>query len=287
MRSTRAAIAAAVLVLILAAPAGAVPLAGGTGSILLLGGSAGAANWTLGGEPCRLIDVARVHTASPVGLLQACPGVRPGAIVESDTGQCTFNFVYGGSDGRTYIGTAGHCILPGDGEQSWAPGAGPEARDASGARIGEFAYAVLQDPKDFSLIRVDAGVPVNPQMCHFGGPTGINSATTSATTVLHHFGQGVGVNLLVPGRSAVALGMPDPDHVYALGTVVFGDSGSGIISSDGRAVGVIVTTGVHIASLGTAGVDAGLMGVTRLAPQLARAAAVTGVGYSIVTAPAL
>ncbi|MEX2459045.1 MAG: hypothetical protein WD770_08680 [Actinomycetota bacterium] len=275
MRSMRLALVALVFVLALGAPAGALPL---------IGGQSPATSWTLGGQACDLIEV---RTAAPIGVALSCPGVRPGAIVESDAGQCTFNFVFNGSDGRSYIGTAGHCILPGDGEQSWAPGTGPEARDASGARVGEFAYAVLQDPKDFSLIRLDPGVPVNPQMCHFGGPTGINSATTSATTVLHHFGQGLGVGLLVPGRSAVAVGMPDPDHVFAMGAVVPGDSGSGIISSDGRAVGVIVTTGVHIASLGTSGVDAGLMGVTRLAPQLARANQVTGVSYSIVTAPAL
>ena len=226
MRSTRlarhAALAAVALVLLfLGSPATAGPL---------IGTEPSSAQWTLGGATCRLIEVPKVQTAAPVAVATSCPGVRPGAIVDSDTGQCTFNFVFSGSDGRTYIGTAGHCILPSDGEQSWAPGTGPEARDSTGARIGEFAYAVLQDPKDFSLIRVDAGVPVNPQMCHFGGPTGINSDITSATTTLHHFGQGLGVGLIVPGRSALALGMPDPDHVYALGAVVPGDSGSGIIS---------------------------------------------------------
>jgi SAM-dependent MidA family methyltransferase len=43
----------------------------------------------------------------------------------------------------------------------------------NGNRIGEFAYAILQDPKDFALIRLDPGVAANPQMCHFGGPTGV------------------------------------------------------------------------------------------------------------------
>jgi hypothetical protein len=262
------------------APASALPLGG-------LGLGPGAGNWSLAGESCRLIETPTVRTATPVAVLGSCPGVRPGAIVESDAGQCTFNFVYAGTDGQTYMGTAGHCILGDDGETSWAPGSGPEARDGAGNRIGEFAYAVLEDPKDFSLIRVDAGVPVDPQMCHFGGPTGVNSDMPSGPVVLQHFGNGIGLGLVVPGRSAVALGMPDPDHVFAEGVVVPGDSGSGITSSDGRAVGVIVTTGIHIAGLGTSGIDAGLMGVTRLAPQLARATQVTGVGYSIVTAPPL
>jgi hypothetical protein len=173
------------------------------------------------------------------------------------------------------------------GEQTWAAGSGPVARDGEGNRIGEFAYAILQDPKDFALIRLDPGVAANPQMCHFGGPTGVNSDQGADPVVLQHFGQGLGVGSVVPGRSALAIGMPDPDHVYAQGAVVPGDSGSGIISDDGRAVGVIVTTGIHSSSIGSSGVDAGLMGITRLAPQVARAQQVTGVSYSLQTAAQL
>jgi hypothetical protein len=69
--------------------------------------------------------------------------------------------------------------------------------------------------------------------------------------------------------------------------VVPGDSGSGIISADGRAVGVIVTTGIHSESIGTDGVDAGTMGITRLAPQVARAGQFTGVTYTLQQAPTL
>jgi hypothetical protein len=256
---------------------------------LLGGGKSTAGDWTLGGVPCQLIPVP---AASPVGT-GTCPGVRPGAIVESDAGQCTFNFAFQGSDGSNYIGTAGHCILGSDpfggdaGEQTWAAGSGPVARDGDGNRIGEFAYAILQDPKDFALIRVDSGVAVNPQMCHFGGPTGVNSDQGADPVVLHHFGNGVGVGAVLPARSALALGTPHPDHVYAEGAVVPGDSGSGIISDDGRAVGVIVTTGIHSESIGSDGVDAGTMGVTRLAPQVARAQQVTGVTYTLQTAPTL
>lgn len=240
--------------------------------------------WTLGGAPCELIAVP---AASPIGTPTSCGGVRPGAPVESDTGLCTFNFLFTGGDGRRYMGTAGHCILAADGERTWAPGSGPEARDGAGNRVGEFAYAVLQDPKDFALIRLDAGVPASPQMCHFGGPTGINTSTGSETTVLHHYGQGVGVSLAVPARSAVAQGTPDPDHVYAAGAVVPGDSGSGIIDAAGDAVGVIVTTGLHTASIGTGGIDAGTVGVTRLQPQLDRAESMLGTTLTLQTAPTL
>ena len=265
---------------------GAVPVQAG---LLDLIGPSSSSNWTLGGVPCTLIPVP---VAAPFGT-GTCPGVRPGAIVRSDVGQCTLNFLFMGSDGSRYIGTAGHCILGtspfgGDvGEMAWAPGTGPEARDSGGNRIGEFAYAILQDPKDFSLIRLDPQVEANAGMCHFGGPTAVNDDQPGLLqpVVLNWFGNGVGVGAVVPARSALAAGMPDPDHVFAQGVAVPGDSGSGVISSDGRAVGVLVTVGVHTASLGFGGLDAGTIGMTRLTPQVERAQAVLGVNLELQLAP--
>ncbi len=245
------------------------------------------ANWTLGGVPCELIPVP---AAAPFGT-GTCPGVRPGAIVLTDVGQCTLNFLFQGSDGSRYIGTAGHCILGtspigGDvGEMAWAPGTGPVARDAGGNPIGEFAYAILQDPKDFSLIRLDPLVEASADMCHFGGPTTVNDDRPDITqpVVLNWYGNGIVVGTLLPARSALAAGMPDPDHVFADGAAAPGDSGSGIISSDGRAVGVVVTLGVQI---GTS-FDSGVIGITRLTPQVERAQQVLGVDLALQTAPTL
>src|SRR3989475_5386436 len=177
--------------------------------------------WTLGGVPCTLIPVP---AAAPLGT-GTCPGVRPGAIVRSDVGQCTLNFLFLGSDGASYIGTAGHCILGtspfgGDvGEMSWVPGTGPEARDDGGNRIGEFAYAILQDPKDFSLIRLDPLVEASAAMCHFGGPTAGNDHNPRLTEprVLNWFGNGVGAGAVVPARSAVAAGVPRPGPALCSG----------------------------------------------------------------------
>jgi hypothetical protein len=246
-------------------------------------------SWTLGGVPCALIPVP---AAAPVGI-GTCPGVRPGGIVVSDKGQCTLNFLFLGSDGTRYIGTAGHCILGdspfgGDaGEMAWATGTGPEARDGSGARIGEFAYAILRDPKDFSLIRLDPQVQANAGMCHFGGPTATNDDRPGLTqpVVLNWFGNGVVVGAVLPARSALVAGMPSPDHVFAQGAAAPGDSGSGVISSDGRAVVVLVTVGVHTASIGSGGLDAGMIGITRLTPQVERAQQVLGVNLDLQKAP--
>jgi hypothetical protein len=82
------------------------------------------------------------------------------------------------------------------------------ARDGAGAAIGRFAYAILQDPKDFALIELDAGVPLNAQMCHFGGPTGLNSDQPADPVVLHHYGNGIALGTVLPARTGVALGMP-------------------------------------------------------------------------------
>lgn len=233
--------------------------------------SAGA--FTIGGQRCNLIEVP---AATPVGIT-SCPGVRPGALVESEVGVCTLNFLFTGADGRRYIGTAGHCIVGegpsgGDaGERTWAPGTGPVARDSEGNRIGEFSYAVLEDPKDFALIRLDPGVPASPDMCHFGGPTGTNADRAAGPVVLHHYGNGIVVGTVLPARSGLAFGMPAPDHVLATAVAVPGDSGSGVISSDGRAVGVLVALGVGLGAIGTDGVDLGPVIMTRIAPQEARA----------------
>jgi hypothetical protein len=252
--------------------------------------SAAKSDFTLGGQPCKLIPVP---AAAPVGT-GTCPGVRPGAVVNSQKGSCTMNFLFTGSDGRRYIGTAGHCILGESalggedaGEQSWAAGTGPEATDGEGNRIGEFAYAVLQDPKDFALVRLDENVAASPQMCHFGGPTGVNASLSSSPTVLHHFGNGLVLGSVLPARTHLALSMPSPDHVFALGAALPGDSGAGVISSDGRAIGVLVTVGVHTGGIGTGGLDAGAIGITRVAPQEARAEQVLGTTLDLQTAAAL
>lgn len=254
--------------------------------ILALGAPTQAGAFTVGGEPCKLIEVPTA--AAPLGA-GSCPGVRPGAVVESEVGQCTMNFLFGGADGRRYMGTAGHCILgegslggQDAGERTWAPGSGPVARDAHGNRIGEFAYAVLSDPKDFALIRLDPGVPASAQMCHFGGPTGVNSDRGSAPVVLNHYGAGILVGEVLPARSALALGMPSADELLAHGVASPGDSGGPIRSADGRAVGVVVAVGVALR-----GGQAGPMIVTRLAPQEARAEQVLGTTLTLQTAAAL
>jgi len=272
-------------------------------------------NFVLGGMPCSLIPVPSANDPAPVGAGQ-CSGVRPGARVLSSVGDCTMNFLFRASDGTRYIGTAGHCAdlgpettfedsdNAGNGriERIWPWGNGPVAKDVGGQRIGEFVYAIVYAPKDFALIRLDPGVEASPEMCHFGTPRGVYSTTdaTAAAVFLRYYGNGAGVSDVAPARTAVALGTPNPDHVFAAGLALPGDSGAGVMTADGLAVGVLVTTGVSGLSLerdrnriptpsdlpeaNEKGVDLGTMGITRLGPQLARASEKLGVTLELITA---
>ena len=50
-----------------------------------------------------------IVTAPPFGIGE-CHGVRPGGFLVTDGALCTFNFLFKGSDGNRYAGTAGHCF---------------------------------------------------------------------------------------------------------------------------------------------------------------------------------
>jgi len=194
--------------------------------------------------------------------------------VVGDSG-CTLNFLFTGSDGNRYIGTAGHCSLAIDGEIVYKPGKGKIAKNVADERIGEVAYAVLKDPKDFALIRLDPGVKASAAMCYFGGPTGINDELSPDPAILHWYGNGIGFGNAsvvdqptLPARTAIARDLMNPDVEAATGTAIFGDSGSAVIGDDGRAIGVLVAIGLHE--------DPGII-ITRLVPQVKRAEEMLGI----------
>jgi hypothetical protein len=181
------------------------------------------------------------------------------------------NFLFSDDRGNRYIGTAGHCVID-QGLSTWSRGEGPVASDFDGNRIGEFLFAVaiMDEELDLALARLDPGVKASPKMCEFQGPTGINTETPAFEPVLlNFFGHGQLISEGLPARSAVANGMPSKRHVYALGPGFLGDSGSGVLSEDGRAVGILSTGGLHTKDpqfpqtghLGT-------IGIVRLKPQI-------------------
>ena len=208
-----------------------------------------------------------------------CPGVRPGALVETaEFGGCTLGFLFQGSDKRRYAATAGHCGTAEDTEQAWAAGKGPVVTGADGRRIGQFAYAVSKGDVDFGLIRLDPGVASNPQVCHFGGPTGINLDVHTDLIEVRHYGQGLGEGVS-PARTAQApFGLVRPDYTYAWGAAYFGDSGSPVLDADGRVIGIV--TELKASGLGD-------IGINRVTPRVAAAQARLRIRLTLLTAPVL
>jgi len=226
---------------------------------------------------------APVAEADPVGTT-ACPGVRPGARLQSGDEVCSFGFLFAGSDRRRYVATAGHCAF--DPDPATTPGrtqvwrtAGPVARDGAGKQVGRFVYATMAGEfKDFALIRLDPGVASSPQMCHFGGPTSLTTEVHNRDVLVHHYGQGTGLDY-VPARTGDAFfGLYKPDYVYFYGAASEGDSGSPVIDADGAAVGLVTDLTTPFT---------GNVGVNRLAAHVAAAARSLRIRLTLLTAPAL
>ncbi len=186
----------------------------------------------------------------------ACTGARPGAHIETPIGSCTANFVFQGSDGHRYIGTAGHCILKYDTwTRTWRVGEGPWAK-IDGRKAGEFAYAsYVNGWTDFALVRLDPAFPWSPAMMHFGGPTGLYTEHQDEPTLVHYTGNAVGIGNVfnktdfgvgdedvrpLSARTGVASHTMSEEYVYIFDPGWFGDSGSGVITEDGRALGTLV-----------------------------------------------
>lgn len=218
------------------------------------------------------------------------PLVRPGLTYTSGDSGCSFAFLFRGSDGRDYAATAGHCVLVEDGRQVWRGDTGPRVVTTDGRAVGRFAYARLLSPGaavddvDLAFIRLDRGLFGDPRMCGWGGPTGLLTTEVRERTELHHNGGGLVLGDTVPSRTAFTDQIPRNPRLHALGTVTFGDSGSGTTTADGAAVGINVTIEPFF-RLGDGGAFTYLMGMQRLDLAVAEAATALGVRLSLRTAP--
>jgi hypothetical protein len=219
-----------------------------------------------------LVPAFPAQAADPFGAT-SCAGVRPGAIIQAPRGDIyTMGFLFEGTSAKgakaNYVTTVGDNILPAPATRKWPVG-GPQAFDANGKAIGRFVYAVFTDTPNassFGLVRIDPGVKVNPQMCHFGGPTGLYTDLDPSPRAVEYYGNGFPIDQVVPARTALASGTANEETVFVVGAVTWsidtGDGGAPFLA-DGKALGY------HNNTAGGGGNGAGF-GIARLAPWIAK-----------------
>ena len=206
--------------------------------------------------------------------------ITPGVMMYTDGAQCTANFVFADSASNVYVGYAAHCAGLGEATDTNGCAAkslplGTEVTFNEGGSLlsegtvlgkGKLAYSSWQTMQksgtkdentcaynDFALVKVnaaDAG-KVNPSVPIWGGPTGIDTDGTVAGDKVYSYGNSslrADVDLLSP---KIGLSLGDSVNgtrwshpLYNLTPGIPGDSGSGFLNADGKAVGALSTLGL-------------------------------------------
>ena len=194
--------------------------------------------------------------------------------------QCTANFVYSDGAGNTYVGYAAHCA--GLGEATDTDGCladslplGTRVSFNEGGSLisegtvvgnGTLVYSSWLTMhqlgttdantcayNDLALVKVDAGdvSKVNPSVPFWGGPTGIDTDGTATGDRVWTYGNSSlrgGAAPLSP-HTGISLGDDAADGgwshpLYTVTPGIPGDSGSGFLTTDGKAIGVLSTLGL-------------------------------------------
>lgn len=213
-----------------------------------------------------------------------CPvHLHPGDGVSLPGFLCTLNFLWRGSDGHRYMGTAGHCTLESQ--------VGDRVEAGGGGRIGVLAYRVFdtrKDGHDFALVRLDPGVKASPQMRYWGGPTKAYTAMSDQSQTLKFAGQATGIAYAAPNRELLATAVTRPEIILVTGPASFNDSGAGVITPDGQAAGLITTlAGSHVPARTSAsgGVEVGEGQIVRIPYAVAQAEKALRARLTLQTAP--
>jgi hypothetical protein len=190
--------------------------------------------------------------------------IHPGVQTNSDSGQCTANFIFTrGSD--TYIGQAAHCTSTGeatdtDGCSSQSLPLGTPVEIDGASKPGTLAYnswltmqangeadADTCAYNDIALVKIDPAdvAAVNPSVPGFGGPTGVGGASATGADVFSYGNSSLrgGVTQLSPKQGKVVStdGSGWSRTVYTVTPGIPGDSGSGFLDGTGKAIGVLST----------------------------------------------
>lgn len=206
--------------------------------------------------------------------------ITPGVMMYTKGAQCTANFVFTDSSANVYVGYAAHCA--GLGEATDTNGCAAESLplgtpvtfNEGGSLLsegtvlgkGKLVYSSwltmhklgTKDENtcaynDLALVKVDAADAgkVNPTVPIWGGPTGIDTDGTAAGDKVYSYGNSslrADVDLLSP---KIGFSLGDDVNgtrwshpLYNLTPGIPGDSGSGFLNADGKAVGTLSTLGL-------------------------------------------
>jgi hypothetical protein len=223
---------------------------------------------------------AHHHAAAVAWAPAATAQIHPGTMMYTAGAQCTANFVYTDSAGNVYVGYAAHCA--GTGGQTDTNGCdtgsvplgtpvdftndGNLASEGTIVGHGTLVYSswITEHAlgttdtntcayNDLALVKVDAADAgkVNPSVPFWGGPTGIDTDGTAAGDRVYTYGNSslrAGISQLSP-HTGISLGDDAADGgwshpLYTVTPGIPGDSGSGFMSGDGTAIGVLSTLGL-------------------------------------------
>lgn len=241
-------------------------------------------------------------------------GIGPGSdllitIPNEGTFICTANFIWAQGSAR-FLGSAGHCFLPGDKSATHGPG---KDYDASGVRtrvcvsgcafgglmsgrnavtgtfveLGKVVYARQSGEggdvgNDFGLVQIPAGLvkQVRPAMPVWGGPTKVGVLQSREVTC--HYGNAAGLGEVYPTKGRLGLGLRSNIRFWSAAIPSFqGDSGSALntCSADAadvrgvKAIGILTHIAFFEGIVGTTmsrAVELAAQAGLRISPVLAR-----------------
>ncbi len=218
----------------------------------------------------------------PSTVPAVCDGIRPGARLMAPAG-CTLAWILSDAEGNLYAATAGHCVAAGEGT--------PVDVETGGERItiGTVFFQVNNgEGYDFAVIRFDDAVKgdVNPAMCHWGGPVALAAGgDAGAGDTVRQYGHGIAISVAPETRArSASISYVTAEGYGFHGTVTNGDSGSPVMTADGKALGVLNTLGTSMSIGGNTRVHVGGAD-TLLSQGIALVQDAKNVELSLVTAP--
>jgi hypothetical protein len=190
--------------------------------------------------------------------------VHPGVVTITDGAECTANFIFFNAT-DVFIGQAAHCAGTGAPTQTSGCGVGSKPLGTpvtitGASKPGRLVYsswitmaargekdANTCDFNDFALVQIDRADlgKVNPSVPSFGGPTGIATATTIGETVLSYGNSPLRAGITALSEKEGFILSEEGDgwsHIcYTVTPGIPGDSGSAVLTNDGKALGVLAS----------------------------------------------